>query len=62
MKSSGAPDYDAGLYAHTPSQAEGERDEPGERAALQRHPEVPRTEPSQAEGERGGDEQEPDRR
>lgn len=48
---SGASYYDRWLYSHTPSQAEGERDEPAERAAEQ-HPEVPRTEPSQAEGER----------
>ncbi|MFI6693899.1 hypothetical protein ACIBLA_19485 [Streptomyces sp. NPDC050433] len=49
---SGASEYDTGLYAHTPSQAEGERDEPGERSAAEVHPDVPRTEPSQAEGER----------
>jgi hypothetical protein len=48
---SGAPDYDA-WYSRTPSQAEGERDETGERTATQ-HPDVPRSEPSQAEGERG---------
>ncbi|GAB7109945.1 hypothetical protein JCM4814A_82600 [Streptomyces phaeofaciens JCM 4814] len=50
----GASDYDRWLYSHTPSQAEGERDEPAERAAMQ-HPDVPRTEPSQAEGERRED-------
>jgi hypothetical protein len=61
MKSSGASEYDTWLYSHTPSQAEGERDEPGERSAWEQHPEVPRTEPSQAEGERGGDEQGPNR-
>ncbi|POX50481.1 hypothetical protein [Streptomyces sp. Ru72] len=60
MKSSGASDYDTWLYSHTPSQAEGERDEPGERSAVEQHPDVPRTEPSQAEGERG-DEQGPNR-
>ncbi|GAA3863234.1 hypothetical protein GCM10022207_28980 [Streptomyces lannensis] len=49
----GASNEDAWLYSHTPSQAEGERDEPAERAAL--HPDVPRTEPSQAEGERVDD-------
>ncbi|GHB16796.1 MULTISPECIES: hypothetical protein [Streptomyces] len=43
-------EYD-GLYAHTPSQAEGDRDEPAGRAA-ETHPDVPRTEPSQAEGDR----------
>ncbi|MFD5570998.1 MULTISPECIES: hypothetical protein [Streptomyces] len=48
---SGASDFDQWVYSHTPSQAEGERDEPGERSAEQ-HPDVPRTEPSQAEGER----------
>ncbi|MFD3652449.1 hypothetical protein ACTU45_08850 [Streptomyces sp. 24-1644] len=42
-----------GLYAHTPSQAEGERDDPTERNRPETHKEVPRTEPSQAEGERG---------
>jgi hypothetical protein len=47
----GASNDDVGLYSHTPSQAEGEREEPPERAAMQ-HPDVPRTEPSQAEGER----------
>ena len=51
----GASDYDRWLYSHTPSQAEGERDEPAERAAMIQHPDVPRTEPSQAEGERGED-------
>ncbi|MFJ8362330.1 hypothetical protein [Streptomyces sp. NPDC093984] len=60
-KSSGASDYDTWLYSHTPSQAEGERDEPGERSAKEQHPDVPRTEPSQAEGERGADEQRPNR-
>ncbi|GGN79359.1 hypothetical protein GCM10011579_063720 [Streptomyces albiflavescens] len=49
-----ASDYDTWLYSHTPSQAEGERDEPAERAAM-KHPDVPRTEPSQAEGERVDD-------
>ncbi|MEV6992577.1 hypothetical protein AB0N87_25735 [Streptomyces sp. NPDC093228] len=49
----GASNEDAWLYSQTPSQAEGERDEPAERAAL--HPDVPRTEPSQAEGERVDD-------
>lgn len=44
----------AGLYSHTPSQAEGERDEPAERGRTpETHPDVPRTEPSQAEGDRG---------
>jgi hypothetical protein len=51
----GASAYDAFLYSHTPSQAEGERDEPAERAAVEQHPDVPRTEPSQAEGERVDD-------
>jgi hypothetical protein len=51
---SGASNDDAGLYSHTPSQAEGEREEPAERTAMQ-HPDVPRTEPSQAEGERMDD-------
>ncbi|GGZ17794.1 hypothetical protein [Streptomyces nitrosporeus] len=47
-------EYD-GLYAHTPSQAEGERDERAERARpADVHPDTPRTEPSQAEGEREG--------
>ncbi|MFD4569870.1 hypothetical protein ACFWOX_36670 [Streptomyces sp. NPDC058467] len=46
--------YDA-WYSRTPSQAEGERDETGERTATEQHPEVPRSEPSQAEGERGDD-------
>lgn len=42
-----------GLYSHTPSQAEGEREEPAVRGkAPETHPDVPRTEPSQAEGER----------
>lgn len=53
MKSE-ASDYDTWLYSHTPSQAEGERDEPAERSAM-KHPDVPRTEPSQAEGERVDD-------
>lgn len=48
----GASYYDSWLYSHTPSQAEGERDEPAERTAGAQHPDVPRTEPSQAEGER----------
>lgn len=52
---SGASDYDRWLYAHTPSQAEGERNEPDERSTLEQHPDVPRTEPSQAEGEREDD-------
>ncbi|WP_327321290.1 hypothetical protein OG735_01460 [Streptomyces sp. NBC_01210] len=47
-------DYDT-LYSHTPSQAEGERDEPSGRSAMEVHPDVPRTEPSQAEGERVDD-------
>ncbi|MFD4032234.1 hypothetical protein ACFWVP_17335 [Streptomyces sp. NPDC058637] len=48
----GTDEYD-GLYAHTPSQAEGERDEPTDRRrASETHPDVPRTEPSQAEGGR----------
>ncbi|GGZ24509.1 hypothetical protein [Streptomyces poonensis] len=46
-------------YSDTPSQAEGERDDAGERSAersaRKQRPEVPRTEPSQAEGERGDD-------
>ncbi|MFJ6849202.1 hypothetical protein ACIQM3_01485 [Streptomyces sp. NPDC091271] len=43
----------AGLYSHTPSQAEGEREEPAVRGrAPETHPDVPRTEPSQAEGDR----------
>ena len=29
----GASDYDTYLYSHTPSQAEGERDEPSERSS-----------------------------
>ncbi|MEV0692490.1 hypothetical protein [Streptomyces sp. NPDC050388] len=45
--------YEPWLYSHTPSQAEGERDDPVERAAM--HPDVPRTEPSQAEGEQADD-------
>ncbi|OAH13463.1 hypothetical protein [Streptomyces jeddahensis] len=52
---SGASEYDSWLYSHTPSQAEGERDEPAERSAMEQHPDVPRTEPSQAEGERGNE-------
>ncbi|WP_367318897.1 hypothetical protein [Streptomyces sp. HUAS ZL42] len=48
-------DYEPWLYSHTPSQAEGERDDPTERAAVEQHPDVPRTEPSQAEGERVDD-------
>ncbi len=49
----GTDAYDDGLYAHTPSQAEGERDEPAARGrAPETHPDVPRTEPSQAEGDR----------
>ena len=48
----GASDYDFSLYSHTPSQAEGERDDQAERSAVEQHPDVPRTEPSQAEGER----------
>ncbi|MFE5818916.1 hypothetical protein [Streptomyces sp. NPDC056479] len=51
----GDSDYDRWLYSHTPSQAEGEREEPPGRAAMERHPQVPRTEPSQAEGERMDD-------
>ena len=51
---SGAPDYDA-WYSRTSSQAEGERDETGEPTATEQHPDVPRSEPSQAEGERGDD-------
>ncbi|GGJ45684.1 hypothetical protein GCM10010121_066160 [Streptomyces brasiliensis] len=50
----GASDYD-GLYSHTPSQAEGEREEQPGRTAVEEHPDVPRTEPSQAEGERTDD-------
>ncbi|MFC6849483.1 hypothetical protein [Streptomyces caelestis] len=49
------PDYDRRLYSRTPSRAEGERDEPAERAAVEQHPDVIRTEPSQAEGERVDD-------
>jgi hypothetical protein len=33
------PDYDRWLYSHTPSQAEGERDEPAE--LIHRHGERP---------------------
>lgn len=52
----GASDYDRWLYSHTPSQAEGEREESAaERSAMEQHPDVPRTEPSQAEGERVDD-------
>lgn len=51
---SGPSQYDT-WYAETPSQAEGERDEAGERTAVRSHPQVPRTQPSQAEGERGDD-------
>ncbi|MFF7240490.1 hypothetical protein [Streptomyces collinus] len=51
----GASEYDEGLYSHTPSQAEGERDEPAERTGVEQHPDVPRSEPSQAEGERQQD-------
>ena len=51
----GASVYDQSLYSHTPSQAEGERDEPAERSSMELHPDVPRTEPSQAEGERADD-------
>ncbi|MFF3817800.1 hypothetical protein ACFYYD_14500 [Streptomyces bluensis] len=51
----GASYDDRWLYSHTPSQAEGERDEPAESAAAEQHPDVPRTEPSQAEGEREED-------
>ncbi|MGW1316904.1 hypothetical protein [Streptomyces sp. NPDC002426] len=48
----GTDEYD-GLYAHTPSQAEGERDDPAVRGTSpDTHPDVPRTEPSQAEGDR----------
>lgn len=43
------------LYSHTPSQAEGERDDSMERDRPEPHKDVPRTEPSQAEGERGPD-------
>ncbi|MDQ0993344.1 hypothetical protein [Streptomyces sp. V3I7] len=48
---SGASDSDT-WYARTPSQAEGERDEVGERALPEQHPDVLRSQPSQAEGER----------
>ncbi|WP_299531379.1 hypothetical protein [uncultured Streptomyces sp.] len=43
-----------GLYAGTPSQAEGERDPAGERTRPDEaaHRMVPRDQPSQAEGER----------
>ncbi|MCN9242072.1 hypothetical protein NGF19_14950 [Streptomyces sp. RY43-2] len=51
----GASGYDSSPYSHTPSQAEGERDEPAARSAMEEHPDVPRTEPSQAEGERPED-------
>jgi hypothetical protein len=51
---SGASDYDT-WYSRTPSQAEGERDETGERSVHEQHPDVPRTQPSQAEGERSED-------
>ncbi|MEV6166671.1 DMT family transporter [Streptomyces sp. NPDC051954] len=51
---SNASEYDPGMYARTPSQAEGERDDAGERTTEQ-HPDVARTEPSQAEGERTDD-------
>ena len=51
----GSSDYDRWLYSHTPSQAEGEREVPAERTAMEQHPDVPRTEPSQAEGERTDD-------
>ncbi|WP_199814605.1 hypothetical protein [Streptomyces sp. NRRL WC-3549] len=48
-------EYD-GLYAHTPSQAEGERDddatERGRAAGTETRPDTPRTQPSQAEGDR----------
>ncbi|MEV8227292.1 hypothetical protein AB0P41_14800 [Streptomyces sp. NPDC079167] len=48
----GTDEYD-GLYSHTPSQAEGERDDPPARGRTpDPHPDVPRTEPSQAEGAR----------
>jgi hypothetical protein len=50
-----ASEFDPWLYSHTPSQAEGERDEPAEPGADEQHAEVPRTEPSQAEGERVDD-------
>jgi hypothetical protein len=49
---SGASYYDRWLYSHTPSQAEGERDEPAERTAAEQHPDVPRTEPSLGVGDR----------
>ena len=61
MKTSASDsDYEPWLYSHTPSQAEGERDDPAERAAM--HPDVPRTEPSQAEGGRVDDTGTDDRR
>ncbi|MEI7033537.1 hypothetical protein [Streptomyces pratensis] len=41
------------LYSHTPSQAEGERDDSAQGDRRAPHQEVSRTEPSQAEGERG---------
>ncbi|SCD28199.1 hypothetical protein GA0115239_100276 [Streptomyces sp. BpilaLS-43] len=48
-----ATDGYEGLYAHTPSQAEGERDDAPERGrATETHPDTPRTQPSQAEGDR----------
>lgn len=47
----GAEEYE-GPYAHTPSQAEGERDEAAGRDGPEAHGEVLRTEPSQAEGDR----------
>ncbi|MEV5861105.1 hypothetical protein AB0L83_15515 [Streptomyces sp. NPDC052071] len=53
MGSTKGTDEYAGLYSHTPSQAEGERDEPAARgSALETHPDVPRTEPSQAASDR----------
>ncbi|MEU1518053.1 hypothetical protein ABZ490_38915 [Streptomyces sp. NPDC005811] len=55
----GASDDDRYLYSRTPSQAEGERDDAAESAAVERHPDVPRTEPSQAEGERTDDTRSP---
>lgn len=51
-------------YLHTPSQAEGERDEADDRnghrltPAEHRGPDTPWTTPSQAEGERDDDEEE----
>ena len=49
----GTDEYD-GLYSHTPSQAErANATSPAARgSALETHPDVPRTEPSQAEGDR----------